>query len=150
VSTEDAKRRNGFILVIVAVVLVLIVAGVGVFLLTRGGGSTDDPTEAAQEFTALYERGLNTSGRDVDVADFEAVVCAAVMPSMREAFSAKENPVEGAPRFTLSVKDVKTEGDKGSFTVTSEVTSPGSEKQTSDEPFVLVLENGGWRVCGID
>jgi hypothetical protein len=150
VSTEDAKRRNGFILVIVAVVLVLIVAGAGVFLLTRGGGSTDDPTEAAQEFTALYERGLNTSGRDVDVADFERVVCAAVMPSMREAFSAKENPVEGAPRFTLSVKDVKTEGDKGSFTVTSEVTSPGSEKQTSDEPFVLVLENGGWRVCGID
>jgi hypothetical protein len=147
-STEDAKRRNGFILVIAAVVLVLIVVGVGVFLLTRGG-STDDPTEAAQEFTALYERGLNTSGRDVDVADFEPVVCAAVMPSMREAFSAKENPVEGAPQFKLSVKDVRTEGDKGSFVVTSEISSPGSEKQTNDEPFVLMLENGGWRVCGI-
>jgi flagellar basal body-associated protein FliL len=148
-STEEAKRRNGFILVIVAVVLVLIVAGVGVFLLTRGG-STDDPTEAAREFTTLYERGLNTSGRDVDVADFEPLVCAAVMPSMREAFSAKENPVEGAPQFKLSVKDVKTEGDKGSFTVTSEITTPGNDKETSDEPaFTLVLENGGWRVCGI-
>jgi hypothetical protein len=149
VSTEEAKRRNGFILVIVAVVLVLVVAGVGVFLLTSGG-STDDPTEAAQEFTSLYERGLNTSGRDVDVADFEPVVCAAVMPSMREAFSAKENPVEGAPQFKLSVKDVRTEGDKGSFTVISEITSPGNEKQTSDEPFILVKENDSWRVCGIN
>ena len=58
-------------------------------------------------------------------------------------------PVEGAPQFKLSVKDVKTEGDKGSFTVVSEVTAPGNDKETSDEPFILVLENGGWRVCGI-
>ncbi|MBP2325655.1 hypothetical protein JOF56_006040 [Kibdelosporangium banguiense] len=147
-STKDTRRRNGLILVTVAVVLVLVVAGVGVFLLS-GNGSTDDPAEAAQEFTSLYQRGLNSSGRDVDVADFEPVVCAAVMPSMREAFSAKENPVEGAPQFKLSVKDVRTEGDKGSFTVISEITVPASEKQTTDEPFTLVLENGGWRVCGI-
>jgi hypothetical protein len=148
-STDDeVKRRNGFLLIIGAVVALLVIVGAGVFLLMSGDGPTDDATEAAQEFTSLYERGLNSVGRDIDADDFEPVVCAAVLPSLREAFSAKENPVEGTPQFKLSIKDVKTEGDRGGFTVVSEITAPGEDKQTTDEPFALVQENGGWRVCG--
>ena len=146
-STGNTQRRNGLILVVGAVVLVLVVVGVGVFLLTRNG-PTDDATEAAQEFTSLYERGLNSAGRDIDPADFEPVVCAEVLPALREAFSAKEDPVEGTPQFALSVKDVRTEGDKGNFTVVSEITVPGNDKETTEEQFGLVRQNGGWRVCG--
>jgi hypothetical protein len=147
-DTDNIKRRNGFILIVGAVVALLVVAGVGVFLLTSGSEPTDDATEAAQEFASLYERGLNSVGRDIDPDDFEPVVCAEVLQSLRDAFSDQENSVEGTPQFKLSVKDVKTEGDKGSFTVISEITVPGDEKQTTEEPFNLIVENGGWRVCG--
>jgi hypothetical protein len=150
VTTEDARRRrNGRILMIVAAALVVIVGGVGVFLLTRGNGGTDDPNKAAQSFVDAYQRGLNSSGRDVQVKDFEPFVCAADLDGIREAFSAKENPVDGAPRFKMSVKDVKTDGDHGSFTVTSEVTAPGTDKQSDEENFGLSKENGSWRVCGL-
>jgi hypothetical protein len=149
VTTEDSRKRNGRILVIVAIALVVVVAGVGVFLLTRGPGGTDDPNAAAQKFAEIYQRGLNTSGRDVDVADFEPVVCKADMTGLREAFSAKEDPVEGAPQFKLSIKDLKTEADKGSFTINSEVSVPGAANDVSDEVFGLVKEDGSWRVCGL-
>jgi hypothetical protein len=149
VTTEDTRRRNGRILVIVAIVLVLIVGGVGVFLLTRGNGGTDDPNAAVQKFVEVYQRGLNTSGRDVNVADFEPVVCNADMAGLREAFSAKEDPVQGTPQFKLSIKDLKTENDKGSFTISSEVTVPGAANESTDEQFGLVKENGNWRVCGL-
>ncbi|MEV4319856.1 hypothetical protein [Actinocrispum sp. NPDC049592] len=150
-NEEPSRRRNGRILVIVAIALVLVVGGVGVFLLTRGGSSsgTDDPNSAAQRFTEVYQRGLNTSGRDVNVDEFAPVVCNADMEGLREAFSAKENPVDGAPQFKLSVKNVKTENDKGSFTISSEVTVPGQDNDFSDEEFGLVKEDGSWRVCGL-
>jgi hypothetical protein len=150
VTTEDSRRRNGRILVIAAIALVVVAAGVGIFLLTRGkAGGTDDPRAAAQKFVEIYQRGLNTSGRDVDVADFEPVVCKADMTGLREAFSAKEDPVDGNPRFTLSIKDLKTEADKGSFTINSEVSVPGAANDVSDEEFGLVKEDGDWRVCGL-
>jgi hypothetical protein len=147
-TTKDTKRHNGMILVIVAAALVLVVGGVGVFLLTRDGG-TDDPNAAARQFVDAYQRGLNSSGRDANVADFEPVVCAANMPQLREVFSAKESPTEGAPQFRLSIKDVKTDGDKGSFTVDSEISVPGTDKQSAEEDFTLVKENGDWKVCGL-
>ena len=148
-STDDeVQRRNGFLLIIGAVVILVVIVGVGVFLLTSSDGPTDEATEAAQQFTSLYERGLNSVGRDIDTDDFEPVVCAAVLPALREAFSVEENPVDGTPQFKLSVRDVRTDGDKGGFTVVSEITVPGEEKQTTDEPFVLVQQDGGWRVCG--
>lgn len=147
VTTKDAKRRNGFILMIVAGVLVLAVAGAGVFLLT--GGSSDDPDEVATEFVELYQRGLNSSGRDVDPGEFEPVVCAENMAGIREVFAATEKPVDGMPKFALSIKDVKTDGDKGTFTVVSEITVPGTEKQSADETFGLVEQDGSWRVCGL-
>ncbi len=149
-NEEPSRRRNGRILVIVAIALVLVVGGVGVFLLTRGtSGGTDDPTAAAQRFTEVYQRGLNTSGRDVNVDDFAPVVCNADMAGLREAFSAKEDPVDGAPQFKLSVKNLKTENDKGSFTISSEVSVPGQDNDFSDEEFGLVKEDGSWRVCGL-
>jgi hypothetical protein len=146
VTTKDNKRRNGLILLIVAGVLVLAVAGAGVFLLT---GGSDEPDDVAKEFVELYQRGLNSSGRDVDAGEFEPVVCAENMAGIREVFAATEKPVDGMPEFALSVKDVKTEGDKGSFTVLSEITVPGAEKQSADETFGLVKQNGSWRVCGL-
>jgi hypothetical protein len=147
VTTEDTRRRNGRILMIVAAVLVLAIGGLGVYLLVSDDG-TDDPNTAARTFVDVYQRGLNSSGRDVDIADFEPVVCAADMQQLREAFADKENLVEGAPQFRLSVKDLKTDGDNGSFTVATEITSPGDEEQTADENFTLVKEDGDWRVCG--
>ena len=147
-TTEDARRRNGRILVIVAAALVIVVGGIGVFLLTRSGGSAD-PNVAAQSFVDAYQRGLNSSGRDVEAKDFEPFVCAADRPGIAEAFSAKENPVKGAPQFKLSVKDLKTDGDKGSFTVGSQITTPGADNTSADENFTLVKEDGDWRVCGI-
>lgn len=147
-TTEDSKRRNGLILMIVAGVLVLAVAGAGVFLLT--GGSSDDPGEVAAEFVDLYQRGLNSSGRDVDASEFEPVVCAQNMPGIRQVFAATGKPEDGMPKFALSIKDVKTDGDKGSFTVVSEITVPGTEKKESaDETFGLVKQDGSWRVCGL-
>jgi hypothetical protein len=148
-TTDDARRRNGRIMVIVAIALVVVVGGVGVFLLTRGDGGTDDPNRAAKSFVDVYQRGLNSAGRDVEAADFAPFVCAADMDGIKEAFSAKENPVEGQPRFTLSIKDVKTDGDQGSFTVTSEISAPGTDKTSDEENFGLVKENGDWRVCGL-
>ena len=147
-STIDPKRRNAWILVSVASVLLAVVAIVGLILLASGG-PTDDPTAAARRFAELYQRGLNSSGRDVDVNDFESVVCSAVMPQLKEAFSEKENPVPGTPQFKLTVKDVQTNGDKGSFKVDTEVTAPGNEKQNDEETFQLVMESRGWRVCGL-
>lgn len=147
-TTEDSRRRNGRVLVIAAIALVLVAGGVGVFLLTRGGG-TDDPRSAAQKFVEAYQRGLNTSGRDVNIDDFEPVVCKADMTGLREAFSAKEEPVDGAPQFTLTIKELKTEADKGSFTINSEVSVPGADNDVSDEVFGLVKEDGDWRVCGL-
>jgi hypothetical protein len=148
VTVEDTRRRNGRILMIVAAVLVLAIGGLGAYLLSADSG-TDDPNTAARQFVEVYQRGLNSSGRDVDVSDFEPVVCEANMQQLREVFSAKENPVEGAPQFRLSVKDVKTEGDKGSFTVATEITLPGADNQSTDENFALVKEDGTWRVCGL-
>lgn len=148
-TTEDARRRNGRILVIVAAALVIVVGGVGVFLLTRGGGGSADPNVAARSFVDAYQRGLNSSGRDVEAKDFEPFVCAADRPGIQEAFSAKENPAEGAPQFKLSVKDLKTDGDQGSFTVASQITTPGADSASADENFTLVKEDGDWRVCGI-
>ncbi|ONI84252.1 hypothetical protein ALI144C_16460 [Actinosynnema sp. ALI-1.44] len=145
---EKTKRRNGVILVVCSTVLV-VAAAVGGILLLTGGSPEDEATSAAREFAMLYQRGLNSSGRDVDASEFEPVVCEKVMPQLREAFSAKENPVPGTPQFTLTVKDVKTNGDTGSFTLATKVTSPGNADQTDDAPFELVKEDGDWRVCSL-
>jgi hypothetical protein len=142
-----SERRNGLIMAAVAGALVLAAGGVGVYLLS--GTDTGDPATAARQFVDVYQRGLNSAGRDVDVADFEAVVCESDMPQLREVFSAKENPVEGAPQFRLSVKNVNTDGDKGSFTVATEISVPGSDKQRTDDTFNLVKNTNGWRVCGL-
>ncbi|TCO53526.1 hypothetical protein [Actinocrispum wychmicini] len=148
-TTEDSRRRNGRILVIVAAALIVIVGGVGILLLTRGDGGTDDPNRAAQSFVDVYQRGLNSSGRDVSASDFAPFVCAADMDGIKEAFSVKENPVDGEPRFRMSVKDVKTDGDKGSFTVVSQISAPGTQPTSEDENYSLVKESGSWRVCGL-
>ncbi|RSM78540.1 hypothetical protein DMH04_33295 [Kibdelosporangium aridum] len=146
--TEETKRRNGVILVVAATVLVAGIVVGGILLLT-GGSSDDEPTTVAREFAEIYQRGLNTSGRDVNVDDFEPLVCKEYMQQLRDAFAAKENPVPGAPQFTLTVKDVTTEGDKGKFTMGTRVTAPGTPEQNEDEPFDLVKEDGDWRVCGL-
>jgi hypothetical protein len=148
-TDEQRKRRNGRIMVLVAGVLLLAIIGVGVFLLTKGDGGTDDPTKAAQSFVDVYQRGLNSAGRDVQAGDFEPYVCAQDMDGIKEAFSAKENPVDGQPRFAMTVKDVKTDGDKGSFTITSVITTPDAAPTNDEENYGLVKENGTWRVCGL-
>nr|WP_042191973.1 hypothetical protein [Kibdelosporangium sp. MJ126-NF4]CEL20406.1 hypothetical protein [Kibdelosporangium sp. MJ126-NF4]CTQ97631.1 hypothetical protein [Kibdelosporangium sp. MJ126-NF4] len=144
---EETKRRNGVILVVVATVIVVVAAVGGILLLVSS--SEDEPTTVARKFTSLYQRGLNTSGRDVAASEFEPLACKEIMPQLRDAFAAKENPVVGAPQFALTVKDVKTDGDKGSFTMSTKVTMPGTQDQSSDESFKLVKEDGDWRVCGL-
>jgi hypothetical protein len=146
--SEDTKRRNGVILVVIATVVVVAVALGGILLLTGGSGD-DEATTVAKEFTELYQRGLNSSGRDIDAADFEPLVCKDVLQQLRDAFSEKEDPVPGTPQFTLTVKDVRTDGDKGTFTMGTKVTMPGTPDQNEDEPFELVKEDGDWRVCGL-
>lgn len=148
--TDDPKRRrNGRILVIAAAALVVVAGAVGVLLLTRGDGGTDDPNRAAQSFVEAYQRGLNSAGRDIAANDFAPFVCAADMDGIKEAFSVKENPTADEPQFKMSVKDVKTDGDKGSFTVTSQITAPGTQPTSEDESYSLVKENGSWKVCGL-
>ncbi|ALG08950.1 hypothetical protein [Kibdelosporangium phytohabitans] len=147
-NDEKTKRRNGVILVVASAVLVVAAAAGGILMLT-GGSPEDDATSAAREFAQLYQRGLNSSGRDVDASAFEPVVCGQIMPQLREAFSAKENPVPGTPQFVLAVKDVKTNGDRGSFTLATKVTAPGTPEQSDDAAFDLVKEDGHWRVCSL-
>jgi hypothetical protein len=150
VTTDDQRRRrNGRILVVAAGVILMAIIGVGVVLLTSGGDGTDDPTRAAQSFVDAYQRGLNSAGRDVKAEDFEPYVCAKDMDGIREAFSAKENPTNGQPQFRMSVKDVKTDGDNGSFTITSVITTPGAATTNDEENYGLVKEQGTWRVCGL-
>ncbi|MCE7003404.1 hypothetical protein LWC34_11270 [Kibdelosporangium philippinense] len=147
--TEETKRRNGVILVAGATVLVAGVTVGGILLLTGGSGSDDEPTTVAREFAALYQRGLNSSGRDVEADEFEPLVCTENMQNLRDAFSEKQNPVPGMPQFTLTVKDVKTDGDRGTFTMGTHVTSPGVPDENADEQFTLVVQDGDWRVCGL-
>jgi hypothetical protein len=150
VTTDDQRRRrNGRILVVAAGVILMAIIGVGVVLLTSGGDGTDDPTRAAQSFVDAYQRGLNSAGRDVKAEDFEPYVCAKDMDGIRDAFSAKENPTDGQPQFKMSVKDVKTDGDNGSFTITSVITTPGAATTNDEENYGLVKEQGTWRVCGL-
>lgn len=147
--SEDTQRRNGVILVVVATVVVVAVVLGGILLLTGGSGDDDEAATVAREFADLYQRGLNSSGRDIDAADFEPLVCADVLQQLRDAFSEKEEPVPGTPQFTLTVKDVRTNGDRGTFTMGTKVTAPGTPEQHEDEPFQLVKQDGDWRVCGL-
>lgn len=147
-ASGKTKRRNGVIMVVAAAVLV-VAAAVGGLLLLTGGSAEDEASRVAREFAALYQRGLNSSGRDVDPAQFEPLVCQDVLPQLREAFSAKENPVPGTPQFALAVKDVKTDGDKGTFVLATKVTAPGTPDESDDATFDLVKQDGDWRVCGL-
>jgi hypothetical protein len=153
VDGEDRRRsrRLGLLLGVAVTVVVLAAAGVGVFFLLSGGETTEsDPRTTSERFAELYQRELESGGTGALPAGFESVVCADDLGSVRaEVPPAAMDEQLQTPVKRIVVKDLRVDGDRGTVTLTAELSLPDGQTHGVDETLDLVTENGGWRVCGL-
>ncbi|HEV8555634.1 MAG TPA: hypothetical protein VGR06_04455 [Actinophytocola sp.] len=165
------KPRTGLIVsLIIVVVLVLGGGGVGIYFLAKGsdnppepGASTGtpaaggDPERVANRYAELYAEAVNSDLEGFDVRDFKPLMCAKDYDNVRretdrtlrarETSHRKPSPRPEAQRVTIGVKDVKVNGDHGTFKLTRK--EPGSTSSPRDLPLDLQRDGDNWRVCGL-
>lgn len=147
---RPSGRGLGLVLGVVVTAVVLAGAGLGVFFLLSGNTAESDARSTSERFAELYQHELEADGDGTLPADFESVVCADDMGSVRQDVSAPpmEEPVQPSA-VRIVVKDLRVEGDRGTVTLTAEISLPDGQTHGVDETLDLVTENGGWRVCGL-
>lgn len=157
--------RTGLIVTLIIVgILVLGGGGAGIYFLTKGddkgsgtGGAVDsgDPQAVAQRFADSFEKVVNSDLWDFRAEDFKPIVCGQDFDRLkketertletRQSRGRKPTQRPQADQVDAGVKDVKVEGDHGTFEMT-QVERDG--KKLKDRPFKLVRESGDWKVCG--
>lgn len=145
---------------IIVGILVLGGGGLGIYFLTKSddtGSQVDgsDPKAVAERFASVYQNAVNTDLDGFDVGQFKPVMCGADYERVREETdrTLKNRETKGrkpskrpaSERLTIGVKDLKVEGDKGTFALA------WKEPDGDDKERELHLEkaSGNWVVCGL-
>lgn len=161
------KPKTGLIAALIIVgILVIGGGGVGAYVLLSGddkgsesgggGGGDSDPKAVAEKFAAGYEIALNASSlEEVDIKDLQPLLCSGDYRKLSEQLeNAREGEKSASARpekrpeseIDVGVKDVKVDGDSGTFKLTGK---RKSGKQEKDKPMDLERKDGQWRVCGL-
>lgn len=162
------KPKTGLIAALIIVgILVIGGGGVGAYFLLSddkgaesggsGGGGTDngDPKAVAEKFADAYETAINVSSfEEVDIKDLQPLLCAGDYRKLEEqvsngregekSASARPEKRPGSEEIDVGAKDVKVDGDSGTFKLTGTRKSGEREK---DRPLDLERKDGEWRVC---
>jgi hypothetical protein len=164
------KPRTGLIVsLIIVVVLVLGGGGAGIYFLAKGsdkpsepGAGTGtpaagDPEQVANRYAELYAEAINSDLEGFDVRDFKPIMCAKDYDNVhretdrtiraRESGRRKPSPRPEAQRVTIGVKDLKVNGDHGTFKMTRK--ERGSTGSPRDVPLDLQRDGDNWRICGL-
>lgn len=163
------KPRTGLIVsLIIVVVLVLGGGGVGIYFLAKGNDNpstpgtgtpagSGDPEQVADRYATLYGEAINSDLAGFDIRDFKPIMCTKDYENVRretertlrarETSRRKPSPRPEAARVTMGVKDLKVNGDHGTFKMTRK--EPGGAGSPRDVPLDLQRDGDSWKVCGL-
>ncbi|ALG08951.1 hypothetical protein [Kibdelosporangium phytohabitans] len=107
--------------------------------------------EVAQKFATLLEQGRNDGAFALSKADVKGLVCQPEQEALEQEWQDRESkeilrsyaPTPSS-RMSITVKDVRIEGDKGRATL-----SGGAGNVRADQDYALVKEDNAWKVCGV-
>jgi hypothetical protein len=158
---QKKRSTGGIVAIVILVVLVLAGGGVGLYFLLNkddpANVDTSNPQEVAQQFSEVYKNLVTKPFGAVTPDDLDPLVCNAEMPKLREQYTKQENrqktrtnpPTPEAKDMTVAIKDLKTEGDKGTFVLAATATSSTGKQRSKDLNLTLVKDDGKWQVCGL-
>nr|WP_042191976.1 hypothetical protein [Kibdelosporangium sp. MJ126-NF4]CTQ97632.1 hypothetical protein [Kibdelosporangium sp. MJ126-NF4] len=107
--------------------------------------------EVVQRFASLLEQGRNDGAFALSKSDVKALVCESEQDALEQEWQDRESkeimrsyaPTPSS-RMSITVKDVRIEGDKGRATL-----SGGAGNARAEQDYALVKENAVWKVCGV-
>jgi hypothetical protein len=164
------KKNNTGVLVTIIVVAVLVLGGggIGLYLLLKDdgtgnsaggggpvGGTTATAQQVAEQFGTVYRRLATSAFGAVTPDDLDPLVCSADMGPLRDDYQNAEEKNRTSPQtpnvtsLTVTIKDLKTQGDTGTFTLHIEGINTRGEPDSADQDLKLVKENGAWQICGL-
>lgn len=175
------KKGGGKTVAIVLIIVVVLAgAGVGLFFWLKnkdsnnnagpgGGMNPNDPKSVAVAWADKYSRAYNSDYQEVKASDLKPLMCQSQYKGLDEeqqqadakrgnGSSGSAVPTPSHRKYTLSVGDVKANGDTATAMITA---TPQSAAGSSDGPsgsapnakpetraFEMKKEGGGWKVCG--
>ncbi|ONI84253.1 hypothetical protein ALI144C_16465 [Actinosynnema sp. ALI-1.44] len=159
--SPPASKASKVRLIIAIGLAVLVLAGGGVALAIVASRPRPEDValqqektaarEVAQKFATLLEQGRNDGAFALSKSEVKELVCQTEQDALEQEWQVRESkeimrsyaPTPSS-RMSITVKDVRIEGDKGRATL-----SGGTGNVRADQDYALVKESGGWKVCGV-
>jgi hypothetical protein len=131
----------------IAGVVVVIVLAIGAFVVFNSGAD-NDPHQVAQTVVDEMNKLENANTGTIVYCDAQKDTARRQFDNFINGFKEVKKQAGDQYSAKFTVADVKTEGGQGSFGIIVETSFQG-KPTTATVPAQLVLEDGSWKVCGL-